>query len=832
MLSGRPALLPAILLAVQATAAPASPVVAQSGDQSVRAGAAFVAFVELDDPAAQVQWTRNGSPVAGASSAELVIDPVGTSNAGSYQATVVSGGITRQSRPAQLEITAQLLPPIGADQRGTVVIPGSLHHYDLYLPPGYSQGGTPMPIIFSDKGGAGGLVDQLRTVCREKRIILVGMSRCANGASWDTMAYMQRAILHDARQRLNFDPARLFVGGKSGGSWRSFDLAKGEASTVAGVFSINGWLGQQWSTSYDVYLGGLKVARATGTEDDGARYYLNSDRGFLGAFLNDENIRDWDFPGAHGAFPSDAVQRSIWDWLLSEVRASSAAERDAARLQQARWRARWSAGDSTAVISGVWDVLLDQPRTPLSHAASLIQREMLADQAGFTRWPLPDLSGRANVYSLAKQLDFIVAGSVVDPLRPGAELRTASSAIAAIEAIQNAASVSNPATPYWQPYRQWFGHYRSLLDRWALEHRLDRHPGPTAAGDSDGDGIDNFAEFLHGLDPLRPDPPVAPSLRIRTGDGSAVLSQLIRQPNIDLEIEVLAAATPDAAFWSQVGGTPAAPGVTSDGSHLWRAGLPLSNRRAFFRTVIHNSPLWMDFVADGDNDDIPDDVDPFPGFDDRPPPTNGEPGPYLEYLLEHPGPQYHPALAGTRGRLLCELWTHLGTSTLDGFWSERVASPQPDVLLAVRELQDWPTLAEDAAAEDGHILFNMTNYGMRLRGYVVPPLSGSYTFYLAADDSARLKLSTTASPAARVQIASVDSWTGRRQFDKSASQTSAPVRLTAGQPCFVEVLVVNAGNYGLVNVEWLRPEGVRETIPAEALRMPDPAEITLSGPNP
>ena len=47
------------------------------------------------------------------------------------------------------------------------------------------------------------------------------------------------------------------------------------------------------------------------------------------------------------------------------------------------------------------------------------------------------------------------------------------------------------------------------------------------------------------------------------------------------------------------------------------------------------------------------------------------------------------------------------------------------------------------------------NYGQRLRALLAPPVSGNYTFWIAADETAALLLGTNASPASARQIASV-----------------------------------------------------------------------------
>src|SRR5687768_10669979 len=58
------------------------------------------------------------------------------------------------------------------------------------------------------------------------------------------------------------------------------------------------------------------------------------------------------------------------------------------------------------------------------------------------------------------------------------------------------------------------------------------------------------------------------------------------------------------------------------------------------------------------------------------------------------------------------------------------------------------------------------NYGTRVRGYVIPPTTGNYTFSISSDDRSELWLSTDATPANKRRIAYVGGWTNSRQWDK------------------------------------------------------------------
>lgn len=53
---------------------------------------------------------------------------------------------------------------------------------------------------------------------------------------------------------------------------------------------------------------------------------------------------------------------------------------------------------------------------------------------------------------------------------------------------------------------------------------------------------------------------------------------------------------------------------------------------------------------------------------------------------------------------------------------------------------------------------NVDNYGAIMWGYLVPPSTGAYRFYLGSDDQGALYLSTDSAPANKVMIAQVTSW--------------------------------------------------------------------------
>ncbi|GAB2769800.1 hypothetical protein GCM10027275_10380 [Rhabdobacter roseus] len=106
-----------------------------------------------------------------------------------------------------------------------------------------------------------------------------------------------------------------------------------------------------------------------------------------------------------------------------------------------------------------------------------------------------------------------------------------------------------------------------------------------------------------------------------------------------------------------------------------------------------------------------------------------------------------------------------------------------------------------------------SNYGVRLRGYVVPPTGGTYTFWLAAHADAELWLSTDEDPLHKVKIAHQTGPVGARQYGATPSQRSAPVTLACGQRYYLEVLHKQGSGSDHLSVSWQIPGQLWDTLP-------------------
>ncbi|MBU0660890.1 prepilin-type N-terminal cleavage/methylation domain-containing protein [Patescibacteria group bacterium] len=96
-------------------------------------------------------------------------------------------------------------------------------------------------------------------------------------------------------------------------------------------------------------------------------------------------------------------------------------------------------------------------------------------------------------------------------------------------------------------------------------------------------------------------------------------------------------------------------------------------------------------------------------------------------------------------------------------------------------------------------------YGSRMRGFIFPPETGEYTFYIASDDNSQLYFSNDQFASHKNLIASVPAWTVFRDWDDYAEQSSNPISLQAGEKYYFEVLHKEGDDEDHVSVAWITP---------------------------
>jgi autotransporter-associated beta strand protein len=144
------------------------------------------------------------------------------------------------------------------------------------------------------------------------------------------------------------------------------------------------------------------------------------------------------------------------------------------------------------------------------------------------------------------------------------------------------------------------------------------------------------------------------------------------------------------------------------------------------------------------------------------------------------------------GTLQRELFYNLGsgTSVADLLASAKFPS-RPDDLQPVSALASRTNVAD--------------RYGSRIRGYLVPPLTGDYQFFIASDDAAQLKLSPDQESANAEIIASVNNWTSPWEWTKEGNQVSAVRSLVAGREYYLEALHKDGTGTDHLEAAWTGP---------------------------
>ena len=148
----------------------------------------------------------------------------------------------------------------------------------------------------------------------------------------------------------------------------------------------------------------------------------------------------------------------------------------------------------------------------------------------------------------------------------------------------------------------------------------------------------------------------------------------------------------------------------------------------------------------------------------------------------------HDALAKNTGTITREAWLSVRGAHVHELTESEAFLKNAHLTDALSELQapiDWAS-----------------HYGTRIRGFLHPPETGLYTFWISGNDSCELWLSTNHQPKNRELMAIVPSSTGVREWNKYADQESRPVFLRANRKYFIEVLHKENSSSDHVAVGW------------------------------
>jgi hypothetical protein len=157
---------------------------------------------------------------------------------------------------------------------------------------------------------------------------------------------------------------------------------------------------------------------------------------------------------------------------------------------------------------------------------------------------------------------------------------------------------------------------------------------------------------------------------------------------------------------------------------------------------------------------------------------------------------------------------HFGTgSILREYWNDLRGMKVQD-LVASPSFPDRPSGSECVTSLDIESAGpGIDYYGARFRGYLHPPVTGEYTFWIAADDAGQFWLSTDENPGNKRLICEAAAWSlFRHNWWKSSEQESAPIHLEGGKRYFIEALHKEGGGGDFLSVAWETPGSELEVI--------------------
>jgi hypothetical protein len=180
----------------------------------------------------------------------------------------------------------------------------------------------------------------------------------------------------------------------------------------------------------------------------------------------------------------------------------------------------------------------------------------------------------------------------------------------------------------------------------------------------------------------------------------------------------------------------------------------------------------------------------------------------MMYRLDLTSPKLRPYYCGrSMGAITREYWGDIPGNGVSNLLADADYPLSPDKTTRLLSF-DEPVNVSD-------------NFGTRVRGYLYPPETGEYTFWIAGDDECRLYLSADALPANKSLIASLTGYTSRYDWEAQSSQQSAPLHLEAGRKYFILALHKDAIGGDHMAVSWQGPSFTRKVIEGKYLSQYD-----------
>ena len=134
-----------------------------------------------------------------------------------------------------------------------------------------------------------------------------------------------------------------------------------------------------------------------------------------------------------------------------------------------------------------------------------------------------------------------------------------------------------------------------------------------------------------------------------------------------------------------------------------------------------------------------------------------------------------------------DTWTGISGNSIANLMSgtNNLASA-PNTSVRLQNLLEGPTNVGD-------------NYGSRMKGWLVPPVSGDYLFWIASDDNGEFWLSIDSDPANKILACHQPLSAPSRDWTRFPEQKSRPISLVAGRAYYYEVRECVVSSYFCVS---------------------------------
>jgi hypothetical protein len=160
------------------------------------------------------------------------------------------------------------------------------------------------------------------------------------------------------------------------------------------------------------------------------------------------------------------------------------------------------------------------------------------------------------------------------------------------------------------------------------------------------------------------------------------------------------------------------------------------------------------------------------------------------------------------GNISYQVWNNIGAGSAVSVLTTNANYPDnPTTTTLVTSMRGTTNLAD--------------NFGARIAGYICPPATGSYVFWISSDDNGELWLSSNDQASNKKLIAYHTGTTYPSEWNKYTTQKSATINLVQGQTYYIEALMKENTSSDNFAVGWAKPgqatTGPSEIIPGSVL---------------